>query len=99
MKTKSSDCPRWHSCSAALCPLDFPHQGYHRNGERICYYLLESHKDGADERFADDWVFHECKLRLPFIAERYPSIQKAVDKAARLPSRRELATKRLCAKK
>jgi hypothetical protein len=99
MNAKSSDCPRWQSCNAAFCPLDFPHQGYHRSGERVCYYLLESHKEDADERFADDRVFHECKLRLPFIAERYPSIQKAVDKAALLPSRKDQAAERLHAAK
>jgi hypothetical protein len=45
---------------ASICPLE-PQVGIHLNGERVCYYLLNSVKAGADERFAADPVYQAVK--------------------------------------
>ena len=81
----SSDCPRFHTCNAALCPLgnDPSHRGHHRGGEPVCYYLRMSGKVGAGERFANDPAFAACQNRLPEITETYPAISKAVAQASK----------------
>jgi hypothetical protein len=55
----------------------------HVPGEPVCYYLLNSGKVGALERFANDPVFAECTAKLPEIAERHPEIGRKVEKAAK----------------
>jgi hypothetical protein len=79
-----TDCPRFQTCSALICPLDprWP-TAYHRSGERVCHYLLVAAKDGADDRFADDAVYAACRTALPMVAARWPAIGKAVEKAGR----------------
>jgi len=43
-----TDCPRFNQCSAPLCPLDERwRERRHRNGDRICLYLLEMAKAGS----------------------------------------------------
>lgn len=45
-------CPKWHSCSAPVCPLD--HLWAHRSMQSedpVCFYLSEAVKDGAEARF------------------------------------------------
>lgn len=44
-----SDCPKWESCSAPICPLDPTWEARcHRAGERVCRWLLELAKpDGS----------------------------------------------------
>jgi hypothetical protein len=51
-------CPRWHDCNAALCPLD-PNwrRSVHRQGEAICFYATQSGKAGATEKFAGNVIF------------------------------------------
>ena len=80
---KTQDCSRHFTCNAALCPLDM--SGYHRNGETICFYLLESGKAGATDRFQHDPVYKECLTALPRI--RSADIQKRVAKATNTPTR------------
>ena len=45
-------CPKFHHCSAPLCPLD---PDWRRRkmlqGEHLCHYLCEASKEGAMERF------------------------------------------------
>jgi hypothetical protein len=74
-------CPRFHTCNAAVCPLEST-LAAHLPGDRVCYYLLASGKAGADERFQDDPVFADCRDRLPEVAYYYPEIRRAVDRAA-----------------
>ena len=80
---KTQDCPRHFTCNAALCPLDM--SGIHRKGEAVCFYLLESGKFGAAERFLHDPVYQNCLSALPDI--RSADIQKRVAKAANTPTR------------
>jgi hypothetical protein len=77
-----TDCPRFQTCSAAICPLA-PAEGYHRNGEPVCHYLLATGKAGADERYGHDPVFHACRTALPVITARFPDIGYRVTAAAR----------------
>lgn len=74
-------CPRFHSCSAAICPLDAT-LAAHLPGEPVCFYLRASGKEGAAERFRDDPVFAACLARLPVITGRSPDIRRRVKLAA-----------------
>jgi hypothetical protein len=81
-----TSCPRFQTCSAAVCPLDLV-PSYHRGDDRVCYYLVSSSKAGAAERFADDPVFQACLERLPDVVARHPRIGTTVAKAARTKAR------------
>lgn len=74
-------CPRFHNCSAAVCPLDLT-LAAHLPGEPVCFYLRASGKQGAAERFRDDPVFAACLARLPLITGRSADIRRRVELAA-----------------
>ncbi len=78
------DCSRWQHCNASVCPLD-PSDGCHLPGEAVCYYLRNSGKAGAGERFQDDPVFQEVRLGIGKVRERYPAIARVIDRAAKTP--------------
>jgi hypothetical protein len=82
--TTPEDCLKFHTCGAPVCPLDpdWRHT-VHRWGEPACYYLRNSVKAGADERFADDPVYQVCKVQLPLVCERFPDIGRKVAEATR----------------
>ena len=46
------DCPKFHKCNAPICPLDknWRMRASYKN-DAICFYLLESVKEGAKTRF------------------------------------------------
>jgi hypothetical protein len=74
-------CPRFDTCNASHCPLS--RDGLHLPGEKVCFFLLNSGKMGAAERFQDDSIFAECVKKLPQIAAKYPDIGRAVEKASK----------------
>src|SRR5262245_23190696 len=77
-------CPRFDHCNAAVGPLGKGGpEGVHLPGETVCYYLLNSGKDGAALRFADDPVFAACLARLPEVVARWGDIRSRVAAAAR----------------
>ena len=78
---KPVDCPRFHNCSAAICPLDTT-PAVHLPGEPVCFYLRASGKAGAAERFNDDPVFAACTARLRAVVGRYPDVRRRVEIAA-----------------
>ena len=41
-------CPRFESCSAAVCPLDSFKLGIHRPKEKLCFYLRAASKGKID---------------------------------------------------
>lgn len=82
MTIRPEQCPRFDTCSAAVCPLD-ERKAVHLSGDRVCYYLTASGKPGAEERFQDDPIFEACKAKLPVIAARHPEIRRRVEAAAR----------------
>jgi hypothetical protein len=78
-----TDCPRFYNCNAPICPLDERwREAVHLGGERVCFYLRATGKQGAAEQYAADPVFQICRERLPLVAAKHPSIGKAVEKAA-----------------
>ena len=79
-----TDCPKYPACSAPVCPLDprWP-QAVHLPGERVCFYLTCTGKEGAAEYFAGDQVFEACRVALPAIAARHRPIAKRVEQASR----------------
>jgi hypothetical protein len=84
MTMKPEDCARFNTCSAPVCPLDpVWRRAVHRNGEPVCYYLRNTGKARAAERFADDPVYHVVLPMVAEVAERFPIIRGAVERAAR----------------
>lgn len=52
---KMVDCPKFNKCSAPLCPLDADWgKRSMLRGERVCFYLTEAVKEGAQERFSGE---------------------------------------------
>jgi hypothetical protein len=86
LSTHSSQCPKYHTCNAPICPLD-PGWGssYHAHGEPACRYLLATGKAGAAEHFAGDPVFPVALRLVGAIGERFPNIATKVAAAARQP--------------
>lgn len=39
---KANECPRYHSCSSAFCPVSM--EGFHLNGEAICEFYRDIYK-------------------------------------------------------
>jgi hypothetical protein len=79
-----SECRNFETCNAAVCPLA-PTQGRHLADERVCVYALASGKIGAAERYAAFPEFAEVIRKLPIVIARFPSIGRAVDRAAKSP--------------
>jgi hypothetical protein len=82
LKMAPEQCERWDRCPAAICPLA-PSEGVHLWKEPVCFYALASGKAGAQERFADDPVFHAVVEALPEVTRRWPDIGNRVAIAAR----------------
>jgi hypothetical protein len=79
-----SECPKYHTCSAPICPLDESwRESYHANGERVCQYLLATGKAGAAEHYSDDPVYGVALELLGEIGERFPAVARGVALAAR----------------
>src|SRR5262249_62320829 len=77
-------CPRFHRCSAAVCPLS-PDEGYHRWGGRVCPYLREAVKEGADAYFAGrpaEATYRACKLALPVVTAQYADLACQLQRSA-----------------
>lgn len=81
MTPEPQHCPKYHTCCAAVCPLDAT-KAVHLPGEKVCYYLNASGKAGADERFENDPVFAACIAKLPIVCARHPDIRRRVERAA-----------------
>jgi hypothetical protein len=48
---RPTDCPKWSSCSAPLCPLDPDmHARRHLRGDALCLWVRELAKDGGRQR-------------------------------------------------
>lgn len=79
---KPSDCRKFQSCNASVCPLDTA-PTVHLPGESACMYVLASGKVGAADRYGAEPVFVACVAKLPELAERHPEIARAVEVAAK----------------
>lgn len=84
-------CPKFEKCSAPICPLD-PNwiNAKHPNGERVCFYLGEAQKAGAEALFGDRGlgVLYQVMLgATPDISARWGTIRNALTRAAKAGSR------------
>jgi hypothetical protein len=79
----STDCPRFFTCSAAVCPLAPDWRNHaHLPGERVCKFLLDTGKAGAAERYSGSSVFAAVAERCAAICRRHSDIARKVRAAA-----------------
>lgn len=92
-------CPRFYSCSAPVCPIDGPGP-VHLKDEPVCFYLLESVKPNANERFAEHGggmgrnLYAVMEDIRPALVQDYYPIKKALQRAAKTGSRLKPAASR-----
>ena len=84
-------CPKFQQCSAPICPLDAEWQKRkHINGERVCFYLIETQKANAIANFgvrALGYLYQAIVRRTSDIADTHSTIKKAMDRAKKTSSR------------
>lgn len=91
---KSKDCKKWHSCSAAHCPLPeddrYPKPGtnvvYTQKGERTCLYVGEYFKEGAETNFEKAgvaWMYEYLKSQSPVLTKELERSAKTKSRIAR----------------
>lgn len=86
-----TDCPRYESCGAPICPLDPDWRlRTHIDGEAVCAWLLEGSKAGSEARIGR--FLHEDALQVitsarPAILARWGRINHACSRAATTGSR------------
>lgn len=92
------DCPKWISCSAPVCPLDDDHlMTVHLKGERICFYLRESVKDGVEAIFRGspaEALYLYIRERLPAIIETYGPIRRGLKSSRKTGSKMDIFKRR-----
>ena len=82
-----TECPKWDSCSAAVCPLN--RTGKHLKDEGICLYAREIVKTGAKERFQKhslEWLYDSIAANLGWLLEQSPDIKKRIKQAMLRPT-------------
>lgn len=84
-------CTKYESCSAPICPLNSDWRNTrHLPGERICFYLCEAQKEGAEAIFDSVgrgylyWLMIEATSE---ISNRWGTIKIALERAAKSGSR------------
>lgn len=86
-----SACPRWPSCSAPLCPLDpLWEKRKVRDDDPICFYLLESVKAGAVQRFQKaglSALLEAAQAITDQACERWGRIRRQLERATTTGSR------------
>jgi hypothetical protein len=88
-----SECPRYLTCSAPVCPLDpIWKRRKHLPGERVCIWLSELAKPGGpqilEQELAAD-AAQDITQRAPLISVKFSLIRRALERAARSGSRVE----------
>ena len=77
-----SDCPKFETCNASVCPLDPGwREAVHLPSERVCRYLIDSGKPGAKEYYANDPTFAACIEHASEVAAKFPAIGRRIQKA------------------
>lgn len=83
---KPSQCPKHSKCSAPLCPLDPDWEKRKMIKEdRVCFYLSEASKPGADARFEnrkDKAIYLVACSRMPFMKKRNKMLGKRLERAS-----------------
>ena len=78
-----TECPKWDSCSAAVCPLN--RTGKHLKDEGICLYAREIVKTGAKERFQKhslEWLYDSIAANLEWLMKQSSDIRIRLYKAS-----------------
>ena len=87
----NQDCPKWHKCSAPICPLDaeWSHRK-HIKGERACFYLVEMAKVPLESILRGSTAIglaEKVTRTIPNIIVRCAPLKKAFDRAKNSGSR------------
>lgn len=84
-------CPKWHSCSAPICPLDGNWANRSIQSEdAICFYLSEAVKDGAEARFEGAGlgeIYFWVREVLPGVLSSSGRMRRAIERARASGSR------------
>ena len=84
-------CPRYHSCSAPVCPLDPNHlRAAHLPGEPVCLYLREAVKPDGFAVLSGalrEELAKEVSQALIGIIARHGSIRHALERAKKTGSK------------
>lgn len=86
-----SDCPKYQSCNAPVCPIDLAeaHRFNHKE-DPTCFYLSESVKHGSQASFQGaglGGLYKFIHWVTPAIATRHPRIKRALERAQQTGSR------------
>ena len=88
---KMQTCPKFHHCSAPVCPLDSKwKKRKHLKDERVCFYLCEVQKQYSQAIFRGRGLEELYQLMVevtPDISRRWEPIKKALKKATKTESR------------
>lgn len=82
-------CPKWHRCSAAICPLQ-PDVGAHLPGERVCLYARELAKPGGRDRLREAIpaeMVEAITQATPGLIVRHRALKSALEVASKSPSK------------
>ena len=83
-------CPKFHHCSAPLCPLDPDwNKSKMLQGDNLCHYLCEASKDGAMERFKrryDKPVFMQAFGLSEEMRKYSQALDRGLERASNAPS-------------
>ncbi len=84
-------CPKFHTCSANICPLDRDwRKRTHLKGERVCFLLCEAAKPLANAIFRGahrDDLLEKVLNVMPEITARWGDIRRALQRASKTGSR------------
>lgn len=84
-------CPKWNTCSAAICPLDEKFsKRTHLDDDRVCFFLTESIKIDAETNFKGRGLtsLYKCMQEAtPHIICLHPRINRALERARQTGSR------------
>lgn len=86
-----SDCPKFQSCNAPVCPIDsaWDRRFNHKEGS-TCFYLSESVKYGSQALFQGAGLgelYEVIRRETHAIVERHPRIRRALERARQTGSR------------
>ena len=86
-------CRKFHTCNSPICPLDKDwRKRVNDINDSICYYLIESVKEGAKTHFERALLgeLYQVIVRVRGdISKHFKRIKKKLDAAAKTPSRME----------
>jgi hypothetical protein len=84
-------CPKFHTCNSPICPLD---KNWRKRvndiNDSICYYLIESVKEGAQthfERALLGQLYQVIVRARGDISKHFKRIKNKLEVAAKTPSR------------